>query len=133
MVSIDLREKSGVVLAYLGDSVWEVQVREYFFLQGYNIRNLNNRVVKHVNAKAQSLLLKRILSDGNVEERYRQIINRAKNGNIKSFPKTCSQIEYREATAFEAYIASLYLDNSMERIKNIVKLSIELEEKNGII
>lgn len=133
MVSIDLREKSGIVLAYLGDSVWEVQVREYFFLQGYNIRNLNNKVVKHVNAKAQSLLLKRILSDDNVEERYRQIINRAKNGNIKSFPKTCSQIEYREATAFEAYIASLYLDNNIGRIKNIVKLSVELEGKNGII
>ncbi|MFK4785808.1 ribonuclease III domain-containing protein [Fusobacterium sp. MFO224] len=131
MVSIDLREKSGVVLAYLGDSIWEVNVREHFFLKGYNLRHMNNEVVKYVNAKAQSKILNRILK--NVEEKYKPLINRSKNGRIKSFPKTCTPQEYREATAFEAYIAALYLDGNIEEIRNIVKLNIDLEEKDGII
>ncbi|MGB0405305.1 MAG: ribonuclease III domain-containing protein [Fusobacterium sp.] len=73
MVSIDLREKSGVVLAYLGDSIWEVNVREYFFMKGYNLRHMNNEVVKYVNAKAQSKILNKILKD--VDEKYKQLIN----------------------------------------------------------
>ena len=67
MVSIDLRETSGVVLAYLGDSVWELYVREYFILKGYNIRNLNKHVVNSVNAKTQSRILKNIIE--NVDEK----------------------------------------------------------------
>ena len=80
MVSIDLEETSGVVLAYLGDSVWELYVREYFILKGYNIRNLNKHVVNSVNAKTQSRILKNIIE--NVDENFKQLINRSKNGNV---------------------------------------------------
>lgn len=131
MDSIDIREKSGVVLAYLGDSIWEVNVREYFFFKGYNLKHMNNEVVKYVNAKTQSKILNRILK--NVEDKYKPLINRSKNGKIKSFPKTCTPQEYREATAFEAYIAALYLDGNIDEIRHIVKLNINLEEKDGII
>ena len=119
MVSIDLRETSGVVLAYLGDSVWELYVREYFILKGYNIRNLNKHVVNSVNAKTQSRILKNIIE--NVDEKYKQLINRSKNGNIKTFPRSCSVTEYREATGFEAYIGALYIDGNIDKIKEIIK------------
>lgn len=130
MVSLDLRERNGLVLAYLGDSIWEVNVREYFFLRGYNLKKLNNEVVKYVNAKAQSRILKDIIGD--IEEKYKSLVNRSKNVKIKSFPRTCTQKEYREATAFEAYIAALYLDGNIEEIKKIVRLNINLEEEYGI-
>lgn len=132
MVSIDLRETSGVVLAYLGDSVWELYVREYFILKGYNIRNLNKHVVQCVNAKTQSRILKEIIDD--VDEKYKLLINRSKNGNIKTFPKSCSVAEYREATGFEAYIGALYIDGNIEKIKEIIKTNLNGEEKqHGII
>lgn len=132
MVPIDLRETSGVVLAYLGDSVWELYVREYFILKGYNIRNLNKHVVQCVNAKTQSRILKEILDD--VDEKYKPLINRSKNGNIKTFPKSCSVAEYREATGFEAYIGALYIDGNIEKIKEIIKTNLNGEEKqHGII
>ena len=70
MVSIDLRETSGIVLAYLGDSVWELYVREFFILKGYNIRNLNKHVVESVNAKTQSRILRDIFDE--VDEKYKQ-------------------------------------------------------------
>ena len=127
MVSIDLRETSVVVLAYLGDSVWELYVREYFILKGYNIRNLNKHVVNSVNAKTQSRILKNIIE--NVDEKYKQLINRSKNGNIKTFPRSCSVTEYREATGFEAYIGALYIDGNIDKIKEIIKENLDGEDK----
>ena len=127
MVPIDLRETSGIVLAYLGDSVWELYVREFFILKGYNIRNLNKHVVESVNAKTQSRILRDIFDE--VDEKYKQLINRSKNGNIKTFPRSCTVIEYREATGFEAYIGALYIDGRIEEIKNIIRKNLNGEDK----
>ncbi len=126
MVSINLKETSGVVLAYLGDSVWEMYVREFFILKGYNIRNLNKYVVQSVNAKTQSRILREIMDE--VDEKYKLLINRSKNGNIKTFPRSCSVTEYREATGFEAYIAALYIDGNIEEIKKIIKSNLDGED-----
>ena len=125
MVSINLKETNGLVLAYLGDSVWEVNVREHFVAKGLNLRNLNNKVVKYVNAKAQSEILEKIYPT--VEEKHQEIIRKAKNGNIKSFPKSCSVMEYKEATAFEALIAAFYTDNREDLIEMALKKCIEGE------
>lgn len=126
MVPINLKETSGVVLAYLGDSVWEMYVREFFILKGYNIRNLNRYVVQSVNAKTQSRILREIMDE--VDEKYKPLINRSKNGNIKTFPRSCSVTEYREATGFEAYIAALYIDGNIEEIKKIIKSNLDGED-----
>ena len=127
MVSIDLRETSGIVLAYLGDSVWELYVREFFILKGYNIRNLNKHVVESVNAKTQSRILRDIFDE--VDEKYKQLINRSKNGNIKTFPRSCTVMEYREATGFEAYIGALYIDGRIDEIKNVIRKNLNGEDK----
>ena len=127
MVPIDLRETSGIILAYLGDSVWELYVREFFILKGYNIRNLNKHVVESVNAKTQSRILRDIFDE--VDEKYKQLINRSKNGNIKTFPRSCTVMEYREATGFEAYIGALYIDGRIDEIKNIIRKNLNGEDK----
>lgn len=125
MEYVDLRETSGVVLAYLGDAVWELYVRKYWISKGLNLQNLNRRVKECVNAKRQSVLYKEILPL--LEEKYQQLGNRAKNGNIKTFPKSCSVMEYKEATAFEALIAAFYTDNREDLIEMALKKYIEGE------
>ena len=125
MEYVDLRETSGVVLAYLGDAVWELYVRKYWISKGLNLQNLNKRVKECVNAKRQSVLYKEILPL--LEEKYQQLGNRAKNGNIKTFPKSCSVMEYKEATAFEALIAAFYTDNREDLIEMVLKKCIEGE------
>ena len=127
MVSINLKETSGVVLAYLGDSVWELYVREYFVQKGYNIKNLNKYVVASVNAKTQSKILREIFSE--IDEDYKPLINRSKNGNIKTFPRSCSMMEYREATAFEAYIGALYINGEIGKIKEIIIKNLNREDR----
>ena len=129
MDNVDLREINGVVLAYLGDAVWELEVRKYWISKGLNLRNLNRRVKECVNAKKQSQLYREIFP--NLEEKYQMLGNRAKNGNIKSFPRSCSVQEYREATAFEALIAGFYTDGRMDLIENTLKLCVE-ERKDEV-
>ena len=44
MESIDVREMSGLALAYLGDTVWETQIRLYWVKKGFHISHLNYQV-----------------------------------------------------------------------------------------
>lgn len=122
-LNINTREASGVVLAYLGDAIWELEVRKYWISKGLNLRNLNWNVKNCVNAKCQSKIYEEIFPT--LEEKYQMLGNRAKNGNIKSFPKSCSVMEYRQATAFEALIAGFYVDNRFDLIENALQLCIK--------
>lgn len=126
MEHVDLRETGGVVLAYLGDAVWELCIRKYWITKGLNLQNLNKRVKECVNAKKQSQLYKSMIPL--LEEKYQQLGNRSKNGNIKTFPKSCSVMEYREATAFEALIAAFYVDGREDLIKLAIKKCVEGEK-----
>ncbi|WP_297598628.1 ribonuclease III domain-containing protein [uncultured Cetobacterium sp.] len=122
MVNLDVREANGLVLAYLGDAVWELSIRTHFINKGYNIRNLNKLVKEHVNAQAQSRYLKNIIDT--LDEEKLTIVNRSKNSNIKTFPKSCSVMEYKEATAFEALIGALYTEGRIEDIKKIIEINL---------
>lgn len=126
MEHVDLKETSGVVLAYLGDAVWELCIRKYWINKGLNLQNLNKRVKECINAKKQSILYKEIVPL--LEEKYQMLGNRAKNGNIKTFPKSCSVLEYKEATAFEALIAGFYVDGREDLIELAIKKCIEGEK-----
>lgn len=123
MVNLDVREANGLVLAYLGDSVWELSIRTYFINKGYNIKNLNRLVKEHVNAQAQSKYLKNIIDE--LDEDKLTLVNRSKNSNIKTFPKSCSIMEYKEATAFEALIGALYVEGKIEEINKIVAKNLD--------
>ena len=123
MVDINIKEANGLSLAYLGDAVWEIVVREYFIATGHKVNQLNKLAVNYVNAKGQSRIYRNIIDD--MEEEYKAVARRAKNGRIKSFPRTCSINEYREATAFEALIAALYINGEMERVKKIFLENVE--------
>lgn len=126
MEHLDLKETNTLVLAYLGDAVWELYVREYFIEKGLSIKELNKKVKEHVNGKVQSIYFKKIID--NLDEDIKTVVKRAKNSNIKSFPKSCNPIEYREATAFEALIGIYYNLNRIDDIKKIIKENIENKE-----
>lgn len=116
---VNVKEANGQVLAYLGDAVWELYVRENAIAKGLNIFNVNRYAKRFVNAKIQSEMLKMIFPTLSPE--YAEIVKRAKNSNIKSFPKSCSVMEYKEATAFEALIAIWYTNGEYELIRETIK------------
>ena len=113
----DIREMSGLELAFLGDAIWELEIRKYYLQFGYNILTVNKHVKNKVNAKFQSQIYQKIKDE--LDEEIQIIGKRAKNSNIKTFPKSCTVMEYKEATALEAMVGAMYLLNKEEEIKKI--------------
>ena len=127
-VEKDIREYGGLELAYIGDAVWEIKMREHYLSFGYSIFKLNKEVKAKVNAKFQSLVYNKIIDS--LDEKFQTIGKRAKNSNIKTFPKSCTVMEYKEATALEAIIGAMHLLKKEEDINKIINLVIE-GERNG--
>ena len=121
----DIRDYTGLELAFIGDAIWELEIRKYYLQFGYNIPTLNKHVKSKVNARYQSLIYKQIIGD--LDEEFKVIGKRAKNSNIKTFPKTCTVMEYKEATALEAIVGAMYLLNKEEEIKKIINIVIKGE------
>lgn len=121
----DIRDYTGLELAFIGDAIWELEIRRYYLQFGYNIPTLNKYVKNKVNARYQSLIYKQIIEE--LDEKFKVIGKRAKNSNIKTFPKTCTVMEYREATALEAVVGAMYLLNEEEEIKKIINIIIKGE------
>ena len=121
----DIRDYTGLELAFIGDAIWELEIRKYYLQFGYNIPTLNKHVKSKVNARYQSLIYKQIIED--LDEEFKVIGKRAKNSNIKTFPKTCTVMEYKEATALEAIVGAMYLLNKEEEIKKIINIVIKGE------
>lgn len=120
---LDLRELNIMTLAYLGDSVWELNLREHYIKMNLKLDNLNRKVKRFVNAKYQSKIYLEI--EETIEGEASDFAKRAKNGKIKNFPKSCTVVEYRNATAFEALIAYYYLKKEQDKINSILKKCTE--------
>lgn len=121
---VNVREANGQILAYMGDAVWELMVREHGIVKGYNIANVNKYCKKFVHAKVQSMMFHNLFPL--LEEEDAEIVKRAKNSNIKTFPKSCTVMEYKEATAFEALIAIWYQRGELEKIRETIKKMEEM-------
>nr|WP_314533276.1 ribonuclease III domain-containing protein [uncultured Fusobacterium sp.] len=121
----DIREMSGLELAFLGDAIWELEIRKYYLQFGYNILTVNKHVKSKVNAKFQSQIYQKIKDE--LDEEIQIIGKRAKNSNIKTFPKSCTVMEYKEATALEAMVGAMYLLNKEEEIKKIINMVVKGE------
>ena len=121
----DIGDYTGLELAFIGDAIWELEIRKHYLQFGYNIPTLNKYVKNKVNARYQSLIYKQIIEE--LDEEFKVIGKRAKNSNIKTFPKTCTVMEYKEATALEAVVGAMYLLNKEEEIKKIINIVIKGE------
>ena len=121
----DIRDYTGLELAFIRDAIWELEIRKHYLQFGYNIPTLNKYVKNKVNARYQSLIYKQIIEE--LDEEFKVIGKRAKNSNIKTFPKTCTVMEYKEATALEAVVGAMYLLNKEEEIKKIINIVIKGE------
>ncbi|HPE14246.1 MAG TPA: ribonuclease III domain-containing protein [Bacilli bacterium] len=107
-----------IALAYLGDGVYELLVRNYLISKGINNVNLlQKESLKFVTAKSQSDILNKIISKLTLEEQ--EIIKRGRNAKINSKPKSCDILTYKHATAFETLFGYLYLKNKKDRIEEI--------------
>lgn len=116
----ELNSYSPLVLAYLGDSVYELVVRTVLVEQSNcPVRKLHKKATAYVKAKAQADLILTVLDELNEEEM--DVYRRGRNAKSHTVPKNASIEDYRKATGMEAVIGYLYLKNDMERALELIR------------
>ena len=119
---------SPLVLAYLGDTVYESYVREYLIRKNINkkVNDLHKSAIKYVNAKAQATIIHEI--ENELTEDEERIYKRGRNQKSHTSPKNADIIDYKHATGFEALIGYLYLNEESDRLKYIISKGLEIIE-----
>ena len=119
-------EINSLVLAYLGDTIYENYVRRFLIYKGLaHVDQLQKEAVKYVSAKNQAAYLKSMISQNFLLEQELEIVKRARNYKITSHPKSCDIVTYKYATGLEALIGYLSLENKNDRIDEIMKFILE--------
>lgn len=120
-------ELPGLTLAYIGDAVWEVYVRQFLVFSGETRpHRLHKRATGFVKAKAQSDILFSMMDELSEEEQ--SVVRRGRNAKSGTIPKNADVMEYKQATAFESLMGYLYLAGHHERLQEIAKKAIFIIE-----
>lgn len=114
-----MSQYSGVTLAYIGDAIYEVLIREILLQKGLQkVDHLHKLAIQYTSAVGQSKAVEQIydlLSDQEIA-----IFKRGRNANGDRKAKNASILEYRQATGLEALFGYLYLEKKFERIYQLL-------------
>lgn len=109
-----------IALAYLGDSIYEVYIRESLLKKGLNkVDDLQKDAVNYVSAKAQSRILDDMINNNFLSDFEIDIVKRGRNYKRSIHPKNTDIVTYKKSSGFEALIGYLYLKDK-ERLKEIL-------------
>lgn len=122
-------EYNSLVLAYIGDAIYEVLVRKHLIDKGFiKVNDLQKEALNYVSAKNQALFLKELLNNNFFTNDEIEIIKRARNTKTHSKPKNCDILTYKHATALESVFGYLYMNNKYDRIKEIFDYIEKIKE-----
>lgn len=120
---------SPLALAYLGDGVYELYVRERILRENENLPAyaLHKSAVHYVSASAQSASMHAV--EPMLDERETAVYKRGRNAKSPTVPKNADVGDYRRATGFEALLGFLYLEGEEERLSEIMNAAFETVKK----
>ena len=124
---MDIDKINTTALAYMGDAVYEVYIREYVMKKGIvHSNNLHKEAVKYVSAQGQAKAVKAMFDF--LSEDEKKLVKRARNHKTSSKAKNADPVTYKWATAFEALLGKTHLEGNLQREEEIVRLAIEYIE-----
>ncbi len=124
-----LKTVSSAALAYLGDSVIEVCVREYLVGEGYSSSSrLNALALDFVRASKQAEAMKNITP--HLTEEEEAVFRRGRNIGHSSTPRSATVAQYRIATGMEALFGYLKLCGKEERIAELFRIAYNIDKNN---
>ncbi len=116
---------SPVSLAFIGDGVFELMVREQLVRTGgMPAGKLHLLAVGRVKATAQAAAYDAVMEVCDEEER--NILRRGRNVSLSRIPRSCTPEEYHKATAIEALFGYLYLLGKLDRLHFLFRLMEEV-------
>ncbi len=112
----DPRQLSPLTLAFMGDAVFEVFVREELVCRGNcPVNKLHRRAVEQVCCQSQAAAAQRLLPLLSQEEQ--DVYRRGRNAHVNHVPKNADPADYHAATALEALFGYVYLQGNLDRLR----------------
>lgn len=122
LTKLEAAQLNPVALAFVGDTVYSLYVRERLALSGCGkVSQLQKVAAQVVSAKGQSEFLDKLLP--NFTEEEAEIFRRGKNAKKATKSKSASSLEYNRSTGLEAVLGYLYLTGEEERIRELLSFS----------
>ena len=114
-----------LVLAYVGDAVYETYVRNKLILMHPDmpVYKLHKEAVKYVRAHAQSNSILAI--EEKLSEQEVAVYKRGRNAKSPTVPKNADVSEYRRATGLEALMGYLYLSGEKNRLDEVMEMAFD--------
>ena len=110
-----------LVLAYLGDAIYEIYVRKFLINKGIaKVNDLQTESLNYVSAKSQAKYVQDMITNNLLSDEELDVVKRARNYKTTSHPKNCDIVTYKYATGLEALIGYLDLKDNNERIDEIM-------------
>lgn len=128
MRKLNPREINTTALAFLGDAVYEVYVRNHLMENGdQNADRLHKRAIRYVCAAGQDKAV-RVLMDEFLTDEEIALVKRARNRKTATKARSADAVTYKMATAFEALLGYLHLSGKTERLEAIVEEAFRIIE-----
>ena len=120
---VDVKSYSPLVLAYIGDAVYEVMISAKVINKGsIQVNKLHKRSAELVKAGTQAAMI-RLLEEDLTEEEH-AVYKRGRNAKSATMAKHATMVDYRTATGFEALVGWLFLEERFDRLTELVSLGL---------
>lgn len=124
MQEVDIQTYSPLTLAYIGDSIYDLIIKNLVVNHGNKqVNKLHQETSALVNAQSQSKMM-RVLQELLTEEEH-AVYKRGRNAKSVSPAKNQTVTDYRRATGFEALCGYLYLKKDWKRLLDLVKIGLD--------
>ncbi len=121
---VDAGMYSPLVLAYVGDAVYEIMIRTKVVNGGsVQVNKLHKHSAALVKAETQAKMVMALMEEFTEEEMA--VYKRGRNAKSYTMAKNASMKDYRMATGFEALVGYLYLSENHQRLVELVSHGLE--------
>jgi len=121
-------EINPIVLAYLGDAIYEYYVRKHLIESGIsNVKDLQEKAVSYVSASAQREKLMYLIDNNILTDEEITVMKRARNSKVGHHPKHCDVVTYNYSSGFEAIFGYLEFMNKKSRIDELMNIIFSIE------
>lgn len=127
--AVDVNLINGIALAFEGDAIYSTYIRKHLIFQGLTKPNqLHRKATHYVSAKAQAMLITKMLEAQLLTEKEEGIYRRGRNANSHTKAKNTDVVTYKMSTGFEAVMGYLHMTNQVKRLEELIDWCIEVVE-----
>ena len=128
---VDVNLINGIALAFEGDAIYSTYIRKHLIFQGLTKPNqLHRKATHYVSAKAQAMLISKMLEAQLLTAKEEDIYRRGRNANSHTKAKNTDVVTYKMSTGFEAVMGYLHMTNQVERLEELIDWCIEVVENS---